>query len=135
MQGAITNTNNKILSYNHFSDDHGAPDHHWYNRFSKWYKGVTSFMYPSFIGNFISNFVGATISNAGTSTLDLQKIDYAHNFVIAIIHQEFSAGIPNHYVQIRNVERNTVHFWSWGENWKQKLESHNGIWDVIVIRK
>ena len=135
MQGAITNTNNKILSYNHFSDDQGAPDHHWYNRFSKWYKGVTSFMYPSFIGNFISNFVGATISNAGTSTLDLQKIDYAHNFVIALIHQGFSAGIPNHYVQIRNVERNTVHFWSWGENWKQKLESHNGIWDVIVIRK
>lgn len=131
MQGAITNANNKWLSYNPNTDG----------------SGISSFTYPGFVDDFLTKFLGVSFEKTEyPSTSSISNIDYKSNFIIGEVHlngndQLSSALVANHYLQITGVQtangRATINFWSWGRNNSSTVNSNyfNGVHSIWIIKK
>ena len=127
MQGAITNKNNAFSSFNPFAGESGA----------------SSFMYPSFVEEFLKSYVGAKVQVVSSfPTMSFMKqINYGEKFVIGLVHHtaegHIGDGFPNHYIQMTGMDNsNYVHYWTWGESTTRK--SHvfgniHGIYQIYLI--
>ena len=127
MQGAITNKNNAFSSFNPFAGESGA----------------SSFMYPSFVEEFLKSYVGAKVQVVSSfPTMSFMKqINYGEKFVIGLVHHtaegHIGDGFPNHYIQMTGMDNsNYVHYWTWGESTTR--ESHvfgniHGIYQIYLI--
>ena len=124
MQGAITNKNNKVLSFNPFAGE----------------SGTSSFMYPGFVKNFLESYVGANVQVVSSfPTISFMKqINYGEKFVIGLVHHtaegHISNGFPNHYIQMTNMDYlNYVHYWTWGESTTRKSHVFGNIHGIHQI--
>ena len=137
MVGAMANKNNPYLSYNPNNDNGG------------YISGLESFMYPSFIKEFVTQFMGKSFSTINTATVNginqLLSLDYKNNFVIGMVHMnddnKISPGFQNHYLQILNFtkasEGYNINYWTWGKNFSNiPLSGSNfgGILSISVIK-
>jgi len=64
------------------------------------------------------------------------------NIIIYIHHTangHIDNGIPNHYIQITNMDiNNNIHYWTWGEN--KDRQSHisgniHGVYGIFIINR